>query len=270
MTEVLYEQIYTALGLKYVNVELDDYKTEQTTYQEAQVKYFSHGKQVVSTTYTADYNGKTYVFAFVTVSAAQSRTIDTIMKSVVLEQSTYSATGFADIKGHWAEASVQTAVEKDLFSGTSASTFSPDAPMTRAMLVQVLYRMAGAPKTEPAEFADVTADDWFANAVAWAAKNNIVQGSDGKFDPNGILTREQLATILWRYAKYDKRDVSIGENTNILSYNDAFDIAKYAIPAFQWTCGAGLMQGLEVGYLVPQGATTRAQVAAVLVRYLDK
>ena len=103
--------------------------------------------------------------------------------------------------------------------------------------------------------------------MAWASENGIVKGSGGKFDPDGLLTREQLAAILWRYAKYEGRDVSVGENTNILSYNDAFDVSEYAYAPLQWACGDGLIKGSS-GNLMPQGTTTRAQVATILVRYL--
>ena len=105
--------------------------------------------------------------------------------------------------------------------------------------------------------------------MAWASENGIVNGSNGKFDPNGLLTREQLAAILWRYAQYEGRDVSVGENTNILSYDDAQDISSYAVPSMQWACGAGLLEGSS-GKLMPKSTTTRAQAATVLVRYLDE
>ena len=120
-------------------------------------------------------------------------------------------------------------------------------------------------------FNDVENGQWYSDAIAWANMNGIVEGYDGKFDPTGEITREQFATILWRYAKYKGYNVSVGENTNILSYNDAFEVSEYAIPAMQWACGAGLMQGDGVN-LTPVANATRCQSAALLMRFceLDK
>ncbi|NLV35807.1 MAG: hypothetical protein GXY17_03920, partial [Clostridiaceae bacterium] len=93
-------------------------------------------------------------------------------------------------------------------------------------------------------------------------------GYNGKFNPNNPITREQLAAILWRYAKYKGMDVSVGENTNILSYNDAFDVAEYALPAMQWACGTGIIQGSD-GNLMPDGTAKRCEAAAMLQRYCE-
>lgn len=155
-----------------------------------------------------------------------------------------------------------------LFAGTTDTTFSPDLAMTRGMLVTVLWRMEDSPAvTDKADFSDVANGLWYADAVAWAAANEIVSGyGSGRFGPDDPITREQMAAILYRYAKYKKYDVSIGETTNILSYKDAFDVSEYAIAAMQWACGAGLMQG-SGGKLMPQGDATRAQVAAILHRF---
>ena len=103
--------------------------------------------------------------------------------------------------------------------------------------------------------------------MTWAAANGIVGGyGNGKFGPEDNITREQLATMLWRYAQTEDYDVSVGEDTNILSYTDALEISEYAIPAMQWACGAGIMEG-NAGYLTPQGDATRAQVATMLMRF---
>ena len=177
---------------------------------------------------------------------------------------------FSDVpNGTWYADAVDYVNEHGIRNGTSATTFSPNTPMTRAMLVQVLYRMQGSPEAGGSTFTDVADSAWYAKAVAWASENGIVNGSNGRFDPNGLLTREQLAAILWRYAQYEGRDVSVGENTNILSYDDAQDISSYAVPSMQWACGAGLLEGSS-GKLMPKSTTTRAQAATVLVRYLDE
>ena len=118
-------------------------------------------------------------------------------------------------------------------------------------------------------FTDVADGSWCESAVAWAAANDIASGyGDGRFGPNDPITREQLAAILFRYAGLKGRDVSVGEDTNILSFNDAFDISEYAVPAMQWACGSGLIQGSE-GYLMPRGAAEREQLAAILCRFIE-
>ena len=156
-------------------------------------------------------------------------------------------------------------------TGTSATTFGPDESTTRAMIVTILYRLADKPETtEENMFTDVNADQYYADAVVWGAANGIVKGNgDGTFEPEGNVTREQLAAFLYRYAQMSGYDVSVGEDTNILSYNDAMEISEYAIPAMQWACGAGLIQGSD-GDLMPGGSATRSEVATILYRFCEK
>jgi len=150
----------------------------------------------------------------------------------------------------------------------SNGKFDPNGTMTRAMVVTVLWRLEGKPAVKyDAKFTDVAANSWYMDAVCWAAANEIVKGSGTNFAPNDPVTREQLAAILWRYAKYKDIDVSVGENTNILSYEDAFDVSDWAYAPLQWTCGAGILNGAN-GYLMPQGQATRIQTAAMLYRFL--
>ena len=141
--------------------------------------------------------------------------------------------------------------------------------MTRAMLVTVLYRLEGEPATNKSiPFADVDMSAYYASAVIWAKQNNIVNGvDDSNFAPNGEITREQLATILYRYANYKGIDVSVGENTNILSYDDFSEISEYAIPAMQWACGSGIITGRTISTIAPKGTATRAEVATMLMRF---
>ena len=138
-------------------------------------------------------------------------------------------------------------------------------------MATILWRMEGSPApTAEARFTDVRSGQWYSEAVAWTAQSGVYTGyADGSFRPNDSITREQLATILYRYAKYKGVDVSVGEDTNILSYADAAEISDYAFPAMQWACGAGVMQGSN-GNLLPRGRATRAQIAAMLHRYLVK
>ena len=144
--------------------------------------------------------------------------------------------------------------------------------VTRADAVIALWKMEGSPVANYAmSFNDVTAETAYTEAIRWAAAVKIVNGySEGSFAPNDILTREQLATILWRYAKYKKADVSVGESTNILSYDDAFEISEYAIPAFQWACGSGVMSGNTVSTLAPKNAVTENLLSNVLSEYSEK
>ena len=129
--------------------------------------------------------------------------------------------------------------------------------------------MEGSPASDFAmRFDDVSAETPHAEAIRWAAAINIVNGcSEISFAPNDILTREQLATIIWRYAKYKNKDVNIGESTNILSYEDIFSVSDYAIPAFQWTCGSGIMSGDTISTLAPNEPVSRIYFASVLHRY---
>ena len=155
-------------------------------------------------------------------------------------------------------------------AGTSKTTFSPNATTTRGMVVTVLYRLEGSPAvSDTAAFDDVANGAYYQNAAAWAVANGITSGyGNGKFGPNDPITREQFAAFLYRYAKYKGLDVSVGEDTNILSYNDALTISEYAFPAMQWLCGEGIMQGSD-GNLMPAGNATRAQIAALLHRFCE-
>ena len=170
----------------------------------------------------------------------------------------------------WYHEGIDYVLLDGLFKGTSATTFEPNAAMTRAMLVTVLHRLEGTPAaTTGNPFADVVSGNWYTNAVIWASAKGIVKGYDSDtFGANDFITREQLATILYRYAQYKGYDVSVGEDTNILSYVDSLNISEYAIPAVQWACGAGIMQG-DGAKLDPQGNATRAQVAVMLMRFID-
>ena len=176
---------------------------------------------------------------------------------------------FTDVdEDAWYYDSVAYVYEKGLMNGTAADKFSPAVSTTRGMIVTILYNLEGKPAAGTAAFEDVSADAWYAKSVAWAAENGIVTGyGDGKFGPEDTITREQFAAILFRYAKLKGYDVSVGENTNILSYTDALSISEYAIPAMQWACGAGLINGVTESTLAPTGSATRAQAAKILMMF---
>ena len=143
--------------------------------------------------------------------------------------------------------------------------------MTRAMLVTILWRMEKSPVVNYAmAFTDVEGGQWYTEAIRWAASEGIVNGlSDTAFGPDKAMTREQMVSILYRYAQYKGYDVSVGEDTNILSYLDMAEVSEYAIPAFQWACGSGVVNGMTESTLAPQGTATRAHVATILMRFQE-
>ena len=139
------------------------------------------------------------------------------------------------------------------------------------MIVTILYHLEGSPEVANSTFTDVANTDYYAKAVAWAEKNGIVSGyGNGQFGPNDSIAREQLATIMYRYTMYKKYDTSVGEDTNILSYNDISELSEYAVSSMQWACGSGLVNGMGEGKLAPKGNATRAQVAVILMKYCEK
>lgn len=178
---------------------------------------------------------------------------------------------FTDVDtAKWYHLSVDYVLTHKMMNGVSSRAFAPNANLTRGMLVQILYNLEGKPKGTAANFSDVQADAWYAEAVGWAASNKVVTGyADGTFRPNAAVTREQAAAILYRYAQSKGIDVSVGENTNILSYVDVQQASEYAIPALQWAVGAGVLNGKNGGRLAPTGTATRAEIAAIMQRWCE-
>ena len=178
---------------------------------------------------------------------------------------------FTDVDtAKWYHLPVDYVLTHKMMNGVSSRAFAPNANLTRGMLVQILYNLEGKPKGTAANFSDVQADAWYAEAVGWAASNKVVTGyADGTFRPNAAVTREQAAAILYRYAQSKGIDVSVGENTNILSYVDVQQASEYAIPALQWAVGAGVLNGKNGGRLAPTGTATRAEIAAIMQRWCE-
>lgn len=176
-------------------------------------------------------------------------------------------------RNHWAHLGIDFVLKSGLFYGTSDQTFSPDLAMTRAMLVSVLYRLAGSPGVKDVKnnFTDVPADAYYASAVIWANQKGIVYGtSETKFTPDGNITREQLAAILYRYAQNAQYDTD--KVADLTAFPDVDDISAYARRALAWANAEGLVSGTLASdgetYLDPQGYATRAQVASILMRFV--
>ena len=179
---------------------------------------------------------------------------------------------FLDVsRTDWFYYDVRYVCENGLMNGTSRNRFSPYGTATRGMLVTILYRMENEPRCfGSAAFSDVKPGAYYEKAVVWASQNGIVSGyTDGTFRPDAPVTREQLASILYRYTLYRGQDVSAGETTSLTGYGDAQAVSSYALPAMRWACGTGILQGAN-GKLNPSGLATRAQLAAMLHRYLTK
>lgn len=179
---------------------------------------------------------------------------------------------FKDVDtGKWYHVSIDYVLTHSIMNGVSGTSFAPNSNLTRSMLVQILFNLEGKPQSASASFSDVKVDAWYAKAVGWAAANKVVTGyADDTFRPNAAVTREQAAAILYRYAQSKGIDVSVGEDTNILSYADALQASEYAISALQWAVGAGVLNGKSGNLLAPTGTATRAEIAAIMQRWCEK
>ena len=177
---------------------------------------------------------------------------------------------FVDVAdSDWYADAVQYVFANGLMAGTSDTTFSPNATTTRAMIVTILYRLEGTPAvTGTTAFTDVAAGQYYADAVAWAAQNGIVSGTSATtFSPDGVITREQMAAILYRYAQYKGYDVTA--KADLSMFTDAAQVSTYATDAMAWANASGLISGTSATTLSPAGSATRAQVATILMRFCE-
>lgn len=174
---------------------------------------------------------------------------------------------FTDVsESDWFYDGVTYAAQNGLMQGVGGDKFNPSGTTTRGMIVTILYRLEGEPTVSQTAFTDVAAEQWYTDAVAWAAANKIVEGyGNGNFGPNDSITREQIATILYRYAVYKGYDVS--GLANLSSYTDAGTVSSWALTAVRWTNSKGLITGRTTTTLVPKGTTTRAEAATILMRF---
>jgi hypothetical protein len=174
---------------------------------------------------------------------------------------------FTDVrKSDWFYNEVQYVYEHGLMEGTASGLFRPSVTTSRGMLVTILWRLEGQPTVSGTVFADVASGQWYTDAIQWASANGIVDGyGNGKFGPNDPLTREQMATILYRYASYKGYDVAA--SASLSKYTDAGKVSSYAAAAMSWANAAGLITGMTDTTLAPQGSATRAQAATILMRF---
>ena len=193
------------------------------------------------------------------------------VKAAFAEDGTPVETGlpFTDVAdGDWFYEAVKYAYDNKLMDGTSSTTFAPLMTTNRAMVVTILYRLESQPEAGSAAFADVAGGLWYTDAVAWAAANDIVKGySDTVFAPDDTVTREQLATILYRYAEYKEYDVSA--KGDLTTFADGSTVSTWAADGMTWAAGAQLITGKDGGKLDPSGSATRAEVATILMRFCE-
>lgn len=178
---------------------------------------------------------------------------------------------FVDIKeSDWYYDAVNFVTQKELFKGVSENEFGPNTKLTRGMLVTVLYRYAGAVIENEAQFGDVSKESYYSKPIAWAAENGIVNGvGENKFAPNANITREDLVVILYRYAQKMGAGVSVKDSNIISLYDDFNTLSEYAIPAMQWAVEKGIITGRTTSTIVPKGNATRAEVATIIMRFIE-
>lgn len=177
---------------------------------------------------------------------------------------------FSDVDpDSWYAEAVSYCLDNGLMVGYPDGSFGPDDLMTRAMLVRILWNMEGQPKaTYKLEYADVPDGEWYTEAIRWGTELGIVNGyggaEAGNFGPDDNITREQIVTIVWRYAEY--KHVG-GDSVNISAYADADSVADFALGAMEWACGSRVIYGTSETTLSPKEEATRAQIAAIIMRY---
>lgn len=266
-------EVFTSVG-DNGSLTVDRYATEgdkvtiEVTPDEAylldELVVTANGKEVELT----DNGDGTYTF---TMPSADVRISATFAEDPDWTEPEEPATDVSDIfidvaPNAWYKDAVQYAYAGGLMTGVSANEFAPDATTTRGMIVSMLARLEGVESANDAGFADVS-DEWYATAVNWAASVGVVNGyEDGTFRPNDAITREQLAAILMNYAAYKGEDVSA--RASLDAYSDAENVSTWATDTMSWAVAEGYITGMTADTLQPQGSATRAQVAAILERYL--
>ncbi len=174
---------------------------------------------------------------------------------------------FDDIDGHWASGAVDFVSARELFTGVRENVFAPDMSLDRAMLVTVLYRLEDSPEAVSSAFTDVADGQWYTEAVAWASQSGLVTGNDaGQFLPSDAISREQIVTILYRYAQSLGEDVS--QDASLDAFPDNGEVSSWAQEAMAWAVDSGILQGDQQGRLQPTSGASRAEAATLLTRFI--
>ena len=210
------------------------------------------------------------VFRYKSTTATQAPPTPPVPTSTPTPDASGWKNVFTDVKsGEWFYEAVKYVNENGLMNGTSGTAFAPDMNITRGMLVTMLYRAEGEPKSAATNpFTDIAGGQWYTEAVVWAAENGVVNGyGDGTFGPNDNITREQFALILYSYAKW--KDIDVSASADLLSFSDAEAVSDWAKTAMQWAAASGLIQGRGANMLAPTGNATRAEAAMLMMRFIE-
>jgi len=201
----------------------------------------------------------------------KKRILCAVFAALILSSSVLaSAATFTDVKeADWYHGAVEYVSSNGIMGGTSATEFGPKATTTRGMIVTILHRMAGSPAGDGASFTDVAADKWYAAPIAWATGSAKIAGGVGNnlFAPDKNITREQIAVLLYNYAKYCGKSFATSP-AEISSFDDAGSVSSWAVEALKWACGAKLIGGSN-NKLNPKGEATRAEVATMIQRFIE-
>lgn len=263
----------TGGGGSYITYSVNVEPTEHGKVEVSQDKVYRGNSLTITATPDDGYVAASMFINGKYVGRKQSYTINSVADNITVKVVFAEKTDlpFIDVLGSdWYYEYVKDAYDFGYMNGTSETEFEPESVLTRAMFVTVLHRIEGEPQEGENVFEDVPENEYYKNAVAWANANGIVLGTEvNTFSPDENITREQMAAIFYRYAKYKEMDLTATESTNILSYTDYDLISEYAISAMQYTVGVGLIKGKTESTLNPLDNATRAEAATVFVRFAD-
>ena len=266
-------QVYMRVATQYTDSETN----QKVTNAKSCIRFANEGSFSYNVLGTGAYDGSSYTASLIynsdicgnylgkfTVTENTVKNSDNSIKQV------YVST-FKDTKGHWAEKFITPICSLGYMSGTSSTTFEPDVKTSRAMLVRVLYSIEGSPSVEGLSnpFKDVKNGEWYTSAVIWAYHTRVVSGTtETTFSPNDNITREQFASILYRYAKSVK-GIDVSSQADLSKFTDAGKISSYAKEAISWANAEGYINGMTPTALEPKSSSTRAQMATILSKFLD-
>lgn len=285
------DKVLLGIGGYGIRFNTTDHRAENITMPEVWALREKHGAQEKTTNavvddcyFTFSENGKNYIVYYESKAGIRRRTALASAYGIGGIAGFHIGGGYAEMfnqmgkrltdlpfkdvdPSQWYNEGVEYAFDNKLFHGMSATTFEPETSMTRAMLVTVLWRYEGEPQANGGiQFVDVPANEWYTKAIAWASENGIVGGiGHGKFAPEDNVTREQMATILYRYAQ--EKGYSTASRADLGAFPDHTAVSSWAKDAVGWTVATGIIAGSD-GYLLPEGDATRAQVATILMRFI--